>query len=312
MVLSYQSAKFPETREVFNTGWLPPILDYRDYSPDAEPIAEMAKTLRIPAGKTLKALPTKVDLRQYCSPVEDQLGLGSCTANAAVGIVEYFERRAFGKHINGSRLFVYKTTRNLMGVTGDTGAWCRTAMGSLAHCGVPNEKYWPYTDREVPGPNNLRTFDDEPPAFVYALADNYEALKYFCHDPLGANISRNTVLKTVKIFIAAKIPSMFGFWGFDSAGSTNVPGDIPFPCPNESIQWGHAVAAVGYNDNKIITNTRCNKKTKGALLFRNSWGYNWGENGYGWLPYDYVLKNLALDFWSLLGMGWLDTKNFGF
>lgn len=64
-------------------------------------------------------------------PIESQGDLGSCSEHAAIGIVEYFERRAFGKHLDGSRLFVYKTTRNLIGVTGDTGAWLRNAMGAL-------------------------------------------------------------------------------------------------------------------------------------------------------------------------------------
>ena len=34
------------------------------------------------------------------------------------------------------------------------------------------------------------------------------------------------------------------------------------------------------------------------------------NEGYGWLPY-YILNNLALDFWSLLGMDWVDSKQFG-
>jgi C1A family cysteine protease len=37
-----------------------------------------------------------------------------------------------------------------------------------------------------------------------------------------------------------------------------------------------------------------------------------GDKGYGWMPYDYILNNLALDFWSLLGMDWVDSKQFGF
>jgi C1A family cysteine protease len=189
-----------------------------------------------------------------------------------------------------------------MQVTGDTGAWLRNVMGALSLCGVPPEKYWPY---------KIADYDKEPPAFVYAIADNYEALKYFCHDPAGSNLAPATVLGTVKQYIAAGIPSMFGFWGFDSINNTDVKGGIPYPCPGEGAKWGHAIVAIGYDDNIVITNTKCNKATKGALLIRNSWGTTWGDQGYGWLPYEYVLNKLALDFWSLLGMEWADTKQFG-
>jgi C1A family cysteine protease len=195
-----------------------------------------------------------------------------------------------------------------MQVTGDTGAWLRNVMGALTLCGVPEEKYWPYTDQPGAEPDG---FDREPPAFVYAVADNYEAVKYFCHDPQGANIQPKTVLSTVKKYLAAGIPSMFGFWGFPSFEHANVKGGIPYPCPNEKAQWGHAIAAVGYDDGKKIKNTLCNSETEGALLIRNSWGINWGDKGYGWLPYDYVLNKLALDFWSLLKMEYVQTKQFG-
>jgi len=304
MYASYKLVEIPEAGQTVGTGWLPPLPDLRDFT-DAEPqIAEMAKKLGLSKSKKKKASTATVDLRTWCSPVEDQGSLGSCTAHAAVGIVEYFQRRAFGKHLEGSRLFVYKATRNLMQVTGDTGAWLRNTMGALKLCGVAGEKYWPYTDAEP-------DFDDEPPSFVYAVADNYEALRYFCHDPLGTNLSGATVLASVKKYVAAGIPSMFGFWGFPSFDCSDVKGGIPYPCPGEQAEWGHAIVAVGFDDRKKIKNTKCNKTTTGALLIRNSWGTAWGDQGYGWLPYDYVVNKLALDFWSLLSMEWVDTNQFG-
>jgi C1A family cysteine protease len=119
------------------------------------------------------------------------------------------------------------------------------------------------------------------------------------------------VLNNLKTYVAAGIPAMFGFYGFPSFSKTTVKGGIPYPCTGESAQWGHAIVAVGYDDAKIIDNTACQTSTTGALLIRNSWGTAWGEAGYGWLPYQYVLDRLAQDFWHLTSMHWLNTGEFG-
>lgn len=301
MYVAYKQVSLAEEGREVGTGWLPPLPDLRDYTESVKDIPEMTKKLGIAPQESAK-LPGEVNLRPYCSGVEDQENLGSCTAHAAVGAAEYFQRRAYQEHIDGSRLFVYKMTRNLMGVEGDTGAWIRNTMGALVYGGVPPERYWPY---------RIEDFDQDPTPFVYAVAEEYEAVKYFCHDPMGQNRPKEEVLRRVKAYLAAGIPSMFGFYGFDSFSESDVSGGIPHPCPGEQARWGHAVLAVGYDDHKKITNTSCDLTTEGALLIRNSWGTAWGEEGYGWLPYAYLLSGFAQDFWSLISMNWVDTRQFG-
>jgi C1A family cysteine protease len=215
--------------------------------------------------------------------------------------MEYYERRAFGKHIDASRLFLYKATRNLLQWTGDTGAFLRSTMAAMALFGVPPEKYWLYI---VPN------FDMEPSAFLYSFAQSYQALQYCRLDPSGT--PQDVLLKRIKCCIAAGIPPMFGFTVFSSIRQAGAnEGKIPFPCPGEKILGGHAIVAVGYNDTLKIKNDICGFETKGALLIRNSWGTEWGDDGYGWLPYDYILQGLARDWWILLKNEWVDTKKFG-
>ncbi len=289
-----------ERLQVMNMGmgWIPDYPDFRDYTEEHEAINKIISPTGI-TRKKLMLLPS-VDLRQWCSPVEDQGPLGSCTAHAGVGMVEYYEKRAFGRYIDASRLFLYKTTRNLLHWRGDTGAFLRTTMAALVLFGVPPEEYWPY---------NISDFDKEPNAFCYAFAQNYQTIKYYRHDPPGT--PKNLLLTRLKIYLCAGHPSMFGFTVYSSIDQASKDGKIPYPCRGERVLGGHAVVAVGYDDKITIRNTGlCGLETKGAFLIRNSWGTGWGDSGYGWLPYEYVLNGLARDFWSILKKEWVDTGVF--
>lgn len=292
-------------------GWLRDYPDFRDSTPELAHVSPKLQALgqkdsiktmlkKVGVAEPSKALPGTVDLKAWCSPIEDQGALGSCTANAGVGLVEYFERRATGKHLDASRLFLYKTTRDFLHWTGDTGAFLRNTMGALVLFGVPPEEFWPY---------KIADFDKEPSAFCYAFAQSFQAISYYRLDPSGTTPS--VLLDRIKTYLAAGLPSMFGFTVYSSYTQANATGKLPLPTAGEKIVGGHAIDAVGYDDGMKIKNANPGAvETTGALLIRNSWGTGWGAAGYGWLPYDYVLKGLAVDWWSLLKNEWVDTGNF--
>ncbi|MHC4947075.1 MAG: C1 family peptidase [Planctomycetota bacterium] len=281
------------SRRVVGLGWQRDVPDRRDWTLLSEPVQNVIKTrkLRMLGARAGIQLPPAVDNRQFCSPIEDQEQLGSCTAQSVVGMMEYMMRRAGVPHMDGSRLFLYKVTRRLMGLTGDTGASIRQTIKAAAVFGVPPETHWPY---------ELDHFEVEPEAFLYAYASNYQALNYARLDAPGRSVP--ALLEDIWFALAAGFAISFGFAVYDSIGND---ADIPFPADDDRMIGGHAVTAVGYDDDRVIGSYT------GALLIRNSWGPYWGDGGYGWLPYAYIEAGLASDFWTIFKEEWIVPGRFG-
>ena len=221
--------------------------------------------------------PSMVDMRNYSSPIEDQGPLGSCTGNAIAGQIELLDRKK-GKQLDVSRLFIYYQERLLEGtIRYDNGAFIRDGIKACYTWGAPLENLWPYV------PNR---FAVKPSAAAYSDALKRKVTSY----------QRCVNYAAVKSALVSGYPVTVGFdvyASFESVTNTNT-GMMPYPnTSTEPYLGGHAVCIVGYNDTLA----------GGRFICRNSWGPNWGDRGYFYMPYQ-VIQNTSMssDFWAIINV----------
>jgi C1A family cysteine protease len=216
--------------------------------------------------------PNIVDLRQYCSSIEDQGKLGSCTGNAIAGAIELLHKRQ-NRTLDISRLFIYYYERKFIGtVNYDSGAYIRDGIKACYTYGAPTENLWPY---------NISKFRMQPHKTAIVDALKRKVTSY------QRAVDFNQVIDS----ITSGYPVTIGFNVYSSFDSPAVAktGIMPYPNVNkERLLGGHAVLIVGYN------------KTNNTFIVRNSWGTRWGDKGYFYMPFK-VIQNTSMsrDFWVI-------------
>jgi C1A family cysteine protease len=221
------------------------------------------------------ALPTTVDLRKDMPAVYDQGQLGACTGNGIAACLAYLRIQDSAlPDWNPSRLFIYYGERVIENtVNSDAGAEIRDGIKVVATLGAPPESKWAY---------NVAKFATKPTKAAYNEAIKHKAMTYYRVDW--------SKLDEVKTCLAAGFPIVFGFSVYEAFEGPDVArtGVLHMPAKGEKLLGGHCVALCGYND------------TTEQFLVRNSWGPDWGQNGYFWMPYEYVTSpDLSDDFWTI-------------
>lgn len=254
-------AGHPHPRKIARFGWIPDL-------PDARDVAYAAPAPVVRAG-----LPARVDLRAQCPTVYDQGQLGSCTANAIAGAVQFDQMKQGKAGFTPSRLFIYYGERAIEGTTGtDSGARIRDGIKVVATLGAPPEADWPY---------DIARFAKKPPRKAYADAKKDLVMQY-------AAVAQD--LTQMRGCLADGFPFVLGFTVYDAfeGDAVKASGVLDLPAAGERVVGGHAVLAVGYDD------------PSQRFIVRNSWGDAWGQAGYFTMPYAYLLSpKLANDFWTV-------------
>jgi C1A family cysteine protease len=202
-----------------------------------------------------QTLPVSVDLRAKFPPVWDQGQTSACTSFATCAAIAYHN-----PSLDPSRAFLYWQERSIDGTTGqDSGSSLDTAVKAAEQFGTPPEQQWPF---------NQQTLFAPPPQNLYQVAVNGKVTQAYTVDEI-------TEYKTA---LANGVPVIIGMqvFSFFESGDMALSGVMKMPQPNESSLGGHAVCLVGYSD------------AQQAFLVRNSWGTDWGMNGYFWLPYQFA------------------------
>ncbi len=230
-------------------------------------------------------LPPKVDLRKHMTDVEEQVG-NSCVANAFVGAYEYLAKRNLGESGDVSRLFVYYNARSLNGNENqDAGTQMELAIQALTEYGACSEDIWP---------NDKELIFQEPHEDAYEHAANFtiEEAEFI---ETNLDLWRHTLAEGYPIAFALNT-----FESFDEASKNR--GRVPIPKKSDNVRathgW-HAMLCVGYSDKDRM------------FIVRNSWGSKWGDQGYCYIPYEYVIHPdyNGHDSWIIKSISDLDFSN---
>ncbi|MEP1144299.1 MAG: C1 family peptidase [Henriciella sp.] len=219
------------------------------------------------------SLPERVDLRQFCSPVEDQGRTQSCVANAVVAALELQQIKAGMAHTDLSRLFLYYNARKLLNMhQKDGGTTMLKAMAALLAYGCCEEKLWPFDPAAI---------NREPTKACFANAAKFQAVQ-FARTPNGpAAMSALAEGFAVAFSLTAPLPY------YEIAAKTGImprPDQIRTP----PVIAGHAMLMVGYD------------KADKTYLVRNSMGTNFGENGYFKIPFETLdVWSMPVDYWTV-------------
>ena len=203
---------------------------------------------------------SKVDLREFFTPIKDQGRLGSCSSFTMVSIYEYILKKNKAQECNLSELFVYYYAHGREKDSNSEGTSLFNNILALQTEGICLEELYPYKD-------NIKM--QEPSVEAKNDAQNRKVKK-------ALNVQKD--IKHIQSALSQGYPVAISLRIFESF--TPVSGFIQRPTNDEisTNEYGnHAMVICGYSEEEKI------------FIVRNSWGTKFGDKGYCYIPYSYVM-----------------------
>lgn len=256
--------------------WRPDIPDFRDLAPESREILSLLPNGRLPEHE----LPVAANLSEYLLSYSSSLAVSSCPSSVVcTKLVEYFVYRCSGKVQPLSAQFVTHSAA-LFERSGCPGI--RSNLKAIRKFGIP-----PNSIDE----SRFGTFSD---SLLFGITEELRATFYF---RIGSQDCGESTTRELKSWIARGFPIACGF---SVPSSLEYDGEIDYRPTFDSIQGGHAALLIGFDDKYLAA-------SRGAFRVFCPWGNDWGDQGFGWLPYSYVDHNMALDFWTILNREWISS-----
>lgn len=219
-----------------------------------------------------------VDLRAYTNGVDNQSTTNSCTAFAVTTMMEIYNYKLTGIDKSYSALFNYYTSRtihNQSGVIEDVGSRIYKAVQAIKLYGIVEEKDYPYDIGKV---------NDVPPLEVWEIGRNNKPDFEFIQILNSGDIVEAPFVKEVlDDGLAIAFTLTIGREFYELANKKLEEMNYVGIDNISQVDSNHAMCIVGYDDNL----------NGGSFIVENSWGKEWGDNGFLALKYDVLNKNAS-------------------
>ena len=220
---------------------------------------------------TAGLLPSKFEI-VFGGKIKNQDGSGSCVSQATSYYAEILNFKETGEWVSLSPKFLYSQCH-----LNPMGSYVKDNMILMKSKGICTEQDLSSYENGNPPTEDFMIRKQDITAQAYDESTMYEAKDYYTWGSPTLDMYKQAIVNNNGCIIIS--------WGNNQCWQN---AEIDLPAYRQQMVWQHGILLIGYDDSK-----KCFK-------FINSWGTEWGDNGYGYLPYEYVTQGYVTNPFTMI------------